>query len=118
MNKKKDSRTGKVTGKSWRWTGARQDEFVVQGLNLGFYFKKREVLEGRMGEPDELEEEIATHFSILARKIPRTEGPGRLRSMGSQRVGHELATKQQEWENIMVCSGLQFSFWVEKEEEK
>ena len=42
VNEKKDSRTGKLTGKRWRWTGARQDEFVVQGLTLGLYFKKRE----------------------------------------------------------------------------
>ena len=36
-----------------------------------------------------LEKEMATHFSIVAWKIPRTEGPGRLQSMGSQRVGHD-----------------------------
>ena len=32
---------------------------------------------------------MATHFSILAWRIPRTEEPGRLQSMGSQRVGHD-----------------------------
>ena len=36
-----------------------------------------------------LEEETATHSSILAWEIPRTEEPGRLQSMGSQRVGHD-----------------------------
>ena len=35
-----------------------------------------------------LEREMATHSSILAWKIPWTEDPGRLQSMGSQRVGH------------------------------
>ena len=35
---------------------------------------------------------MATHSSILAWKIPRTEEPGRLRSMGSQRVGHDQVT--------------------------
>ena len=35
-----------------------------------------------------LEEEMATHSSILAGKIPRTEEPGRLQSMGSQTIGH------------------------------
>ena len=35
-----------------------------------------------------MEKEMATHFSILAWKIPRTEEPGGLQSMGSQRVGH------------------------------
>ena len=36
-----------------------------------------------------LEEGMATHSSILAWKIPRTEERGRLQSMGSQRVGHD-----------------------------
>ena len=36
-----------------------------------------------------LEKEMATHFSILSGKIPWTEEPGRLQSMGSQRVGHD-----------------------------
>ena len=39
-----------------------------------------------------LEKEMATHFSILAWKIPRTEEPGRLQSIGSQRVGHNTVT--------------------------
>ena len=37
---------------------------------------------------DPLEKEMATHSSILAWKIPRTEESGRLQSMGSQTVGH------------------------------
>ena len=36
-----------------------------------------------------LEKEMATHSSILAWRIPWTEKPGRLQSMGSQRVGHD-----------------------------
>ena len=36
-----------------------------------------------------LEEGAATHSSILAWRIPRTEEPGGLQSMGSQRVGHD-----------------------------
>ena len=35
------------------------------------------------------EKEMATHSSILAWKIPWTEEPGRLQSMGSKRVGHD-----------------------------
>ena len=38
---------------------------------------------------------MATHSSILAWEIPWTEEPGGLQSMGSQRVGHNLMTKQQ-----------------------
>ena len=41
-----------------------------------------------VGREDPLEEEMATHSSILAWEIPRTEEPGGLQSMGSQRVGH------------------------------
>ena len=41
-----------------------------------------------LGREDPLEKGMATHSSILAWKIPRTEEPGRLQSMGSQRVGH------------------------------
>ena len=41
-----------------------------------------------LGQEDPLEKEMATHSSTLAQKIPWTEEPGRLQSMGSQRVGH------------------------------
>ena len=47
------------------------------------------------GLEDPLEMEIATYSSILAWKIPWTEEPGRLQSIGSPRVGHDLATEQQ-----------------------
>ena len=42
-----------------------------------------------LGREDPLEKEMATHSSTLAWKIPRMEEPGRLQSMGSQRVGHD-----------------------------
>jgi len=42
-----------------------------------------------LGWEDPLEKGMATHSSILAWKIPRTEEPGGLQSMGSQRVGHD-----------------------------
>ena len=38
---------------------------------------------------DPLEKGMATHSSIVARRSPWTEEPGRLQSMGSQRVGHD-----------------------------
>ena len=41
-----------------------------------------------LGQEDPLEEEMATHSSNLAWRIPRTEELGGLQSMGSQRVGH------------------------------
>ena len=42
-----------------------------------------------LGREDPLEKEMATHSSVLAWKIPRTGEPGRLQSIGSQRVGHD-----------------------------
>ena len=42
-----------------------------------------------LGQEDPLEKEMATHSSILAWRIPCIEEPGRLQSMGSQRVGHD-----------------------------
>ena len=44
------------------------------------------------GSEDPLEKELATHSSTLAWKIPQMEEPGKLQSMGLQRVGHNLET--------------------------
>ena len=45
-----------------------------------------------LGQEDPLEKEMATHSNILAWRIPWTEKPGRLQSMGWQSVGHDWAT--------------------------
>ena len=42
-----------------------------------------------LGQEDPLEKEIATHSSILAWKIPWMEEPGRVQSMGPQRIVHD-----------------------------
>ena len=47
-----------------------------------------------LGWEDPLEKGMATHSSILALRIPWTEQPGRLHSMGSQRVRHDIVTEQ------------------------
>ena len=49
-----------------------------------------------LGREDPLEEKMATHSSIPAWRIPWTEEPRGLQSMRSQRVGHDLVTKQQQ----------------------
>ena len=49
----------------------------------------RETRVRSLGQEDPLEKEMATHSSTLAWKIPGMEEPGRLQSMGSQRVGHD-----------------------------
>ena len=50
-----------------------------------------------LGQEDPLEKEMATHYSILAWRIPWTEGPARLQSMGTMGspARHDLLTKQQ-----------------------
>ena len=45
-----------------------------------------------LGQENPLEKKIATHSSIFAWKIPQTEEPGRLQSMGLQRVGDPRVT--------------------------
>ena len=57
-----------------------------------------------LGLEDPLEKEMATHSCILAWEIPWTEKPGGLQSMGSQRVGHDLATKQHVFINEFIAS--------------
>ena len=57
---------------------------------------------------DPLEKEMATHCSILAWEIPWTEEPDGLQSMGLQRLGHNLATKQHQLSlNIETETALQ-----------
>ena len=56
-------------------------------------------------QEDLLEKEMATYSSILAWKIPWTEEPGGLQSIGLQRVRHNWAcTHNNNWENLMQCS--------------
>ena len=57
---------------------------MVKGLP-----KMRETRVQSLGREDLLEKEMATHSSILTWKIPWTEEPGRLQSMGPQRVGND-----------------------------
>ena len=51
---------------------------------------------GSLGWKDTLKEDMTTHSSILAWKNPQTKEPGRLQSMGSQRVVRDLLIKQQQ----------------------
>ena len=61
-----------------------------------------------LGWEDPLEDDMATHSNILAWRIPWTEKPGRLQSIGSQRVGHD-------WNNLAhSCSFCIFFFFKEE----
>ena len=61
----------------------------------GICLQIQEIRVRSLGREDPLEEGLASHSSIAAWRISWTEKPGRLQSMGSQRVGHDLLTKQQ-----------------------
>ena len=56
-----------------------------------------------LGREDPLEEEMATHYTILAWEISWTEESDGLQSTGSQRVGHDLMTKQQQQKDPRGC---------------
>ena len=56
---------------------------------------------GDLGLKNPLEKGEATYFSILARRIPWTEEPGRLQPMGSQRVRHDLVTESQQQQTVL-----------------
>ena len=49
-----------------------------------------------LGREDPLEKELATHASILTGRTPWTKESGRLQSIESQRIGHDLVTEQQQ----------------------
>ena len=55
-------------------------------------FAMQETRVRSLGQEDFLKKGIATHSSILAWRIPWTEKPGGIQSMGSQRVRHNIAT--------------------------
>ena len=64
-----------------------------------------------LGWEDPLEKEMSTHSSILAWEITWTEEPGRLQCAGSQRVRHDLATKQQQM-CVCVCTHMAYTWFI------
>ena len=86
----------------WPWTSdlpslSLTSFLVRRGIRLGLQMVKtppavREIRVPFLDQEDPLLKGMATHSSILAWRIPRTEEPGGLQSMGSQRVRHNWAT--------------------------
>ena len=62
---------------------------VTMPYILGWLKRLWETWVRSLGGEDPLEKEMATHSSTFAREIPWMEEPGRLQSMGSQRIRHE-----------------------------
>ena len=84
------------------------DGSVVKNLPAG-----QETWVWSLGWEDPLEDGMTTHFSTLAQRIPWTEEPGGLQSIGSHRVRHDWATKLQQHStgNPPQCSGVTSVFW-------
>ena len=84
-------------------TGLLEASFTQRSPSLRFKYKKRILMNTipvcvcvcvrararALGWEDALEEGMATHSNILAWRIPWIEEPGRLQSMGLQKVGHD-----------------------------
>ena len=70
-----------------RWVPSCRVSLVAQRLK--HLPAMRETWVQSLGWEDPLEKEMATHSSVLVWRIPWTEEPGGLQSMGSQRVGHD-----------------------------
>ena len=66
-----------------------------------------------LGREDPLEKEMETHSTIHAWKIPWTEEPGGLQSMGSQRVGHDCATSLH-FISYCVCQRPPHPSWLSR----
>ena len=78
---------------NWTWKkDTLRGDLELCGLVVGIcgYLWDPSIICGYLWDP--LEKEMATHSSILAWRIPQTEEPGRLQSMGLQRVGHDWAS--------------------------
>ena len=73
---------------------------------------KQEMRFQSLDRKDPLEEDIATHSSVLAWRIQLTKEPAKLLSMRSQRVGHNWETKEQQQPLLITLSLhlLSFSF--------
>ena len=61
----------------------------ASGKEPGCQRRRHEIQVRSLGQEDTLEEGTTTHSSILAWRIPWKEEPGQLRSIGSQRGGHD-----------------------------
>ena len=81
-----------------RFMGRKESDLTMQEMRVQ-----------SLGREDSLEKEMATHSSILAWGIPRTEEPGGLKSVGLHRARRDLVTKQQHETQMTLKSRPQ---WV------
>jgi len=77
--------------------------------------KTQETWVQSLGPEDPLEKEMATHSSILAWRIPWTEEPGRLQSMGLQRIRQDGSDRAWVHAPLMLAKVLPTATWQQKE---
>ena len=85
----------------WRFSYLFSSRKVMVAQRLKHLPGMRETRVRSLGWEDPLEKEMATHSSTLPWRIPWKEEPGRLQSMGSQRVWHDWATSLRK---VIVCA--------------
>ena len=78
--------------------------------------KTEETWAWSLGREDPLEEEVATHSSILAWRIPRTEEPGGLQTTGSQRVRHDWSDQAHAHTHVCLRIVICCSIWDQGQE--
>ena len=76
--------------------GSKEYEGLPGGSEVKNLCAMQEMWVQPLGQEYPLQKGMATHSSILAWEIPRTEDPGMLQSMGRKRVRHNLVTKQKQ----------------------
>jgi len=79
---------------------------------------KQETQFRSLGGEDPLKKEMAIHCSILAWEILFTEKPGSLQSLGSQTVGHDLATKSSNIVARIFLPVQEKETWVQSQGQK
>ena len=82
------------------------------GFPGGAVVKKPPALQEMWVQSLGLEDPLATHSSILAWEIPWTEEPGELQSMALQRAGHNLATIQQQPQQLLYYILTSVLWWL------
>ena len=93
----------------WSLEGRHRASLVAQRLKRPPAMRKTWVWS--LGQEDPLEKEMATHSSILAWRIPWTEEPGGLQSMGLQRVRHDWANSLSCYGKKMKSRGIAITSW-------
>ena len=108
LQKEADDSSSYLSGWSWGWDGSRYNLKSPAGHPVSAHCKSTYVVSQPAVRVNHglwdiiLEKAVATHSSVLAWRIPGTEEPGGLPSMGLRRVGHD-------WSDLAAAAGVYYS---------